>query len=156
MAGRWRRIAIARTVDYAAAMSIFPVSPEKETQLAQRMAALGVREADIEESFVRSGGHGGQNVNKTSTCVMLLHRPTGLQVKCQTTRQQGLNRFIARRLLLDKIEARQKGYVDAKRAQIEKIRRQKRKRSRRAKERMLADKSHHSSTKAFRRPVGAE
>src|SRR6267378_5823321 len=62
-------------------MSAFPVSLEKSDQLAQRMAALGVREADIEESFVRSGGHGGQNVNKTSTCVMLLHRPTGLQVK---------------------------------------------------------------------------
>ena len=86
-------------------MSTFPVSPEKEAQFLRRMAALGVRETDIEESFVRSGGHGGQNVNKTSTCVMLLHRPTGLQVKCQATRQQGLNRFLARRLLLDKIEA---------------------------------------------------
>ena len=89
-------------------MSAFPVSPEKEAQLARRMAALGVREADLEETFVRSGGHGGQNVNKTSTCVMLLHRPTGLQVKCQATRQQGLNRFLARRLLLDKIEARKR------------------------------------------------
>ena len=63
-------------------MSTFPVSLEKEGQLAARMAALGVRESDLEESFVRSGGHGGQNVNKVSTCVMLLHRPTGVQVKC--------------------------------------------------------------------------
>jgi protein subunit release factor B len=134
----------------------FPVSLEKESQLAQRMTALGVREADFEESFVRSGGHGGQNVNKVATCVMLLHRPSGIQVKCQSTRQQGLNRFIARRLLLEKIEARQKGRSDAERARIEKIRRQKRKRSRRAKERMLADKSHHAAKKEFRRRVGSE
>jgi protein subunit release factor B len=132
-------------------MSAFPVSLEKANQLAQRMAALNVREADIEESFVRSGGHGGQNVNKTSTCVMLLHRPTGLQVKCQETRQQGLNRFIARRLLLDKIEQKQKGFVATQRVEIEKIRRQKRKRSRRATARMLADKSHHAEKKAARR-----
>ena len=137
-------------------MSAFPVSPEKEDQLAQRMAALGVREADIEETFVRSGGHGGQNVNKTSTCVMLLHRSTGLQVKCQATRQQGLNRFLARRLLLDKIEALKRGCVDAERARIEKIRRQKRRRSRRATARMLADKSHHADKKASRRPVAME
>ena len=135
-------------------MSAFPVSLQKADQLAARMASLGVSESEIEESFVRSGGHGGQNVNKTSTCVMLVHRPTGVSVKCQETRQQGLNRFIARRLLLDKIEEKQKGFVAAQRAEIEKIRRQKRKRSRRAKARMLADKAHRSDKKSARRSTG--
>jgi protein subunit release factor B len=136
-------------------MGAFPVSIEKEAQLARRMAELGVSEADIEESFVRSGGHGGQNVNKTSTCVMLIHCPTGLQVKCQETRQQGLNRYIARRLLLDKIEERKNGFVAAQRAEIERIRRQKRKRSRRAKDKMLANKAHHSDKKDMRRRIDA-
>ena len=136
---------------HPARMSAFPVSLEKEDQLAQRMTALGVRESDLDETFVRSGGHGGQNVNKVATCVMLLHRPTGLQVKCQETRQQGLNRFLARQLLLGKIEAREKDRADAERARAEKLRRQKRGRSRAAKQRMLADKSHHAAKKGLRR-----
>lgn len=137
-------------------MSTFPVTAEKEEHLSQRMAALGVRETDLEETFVRSGGHGGQNVNKTATCVMLIHRPSGVQVKCQETRQQGLNRFIARRLLLDKIEALKTGAVATERARIEKIRRQKRRRSRRAKMRMLADKAHQSAKKQSRRGSGID
>ena len=132
------------------------VSPPKEAEVAERMRALGVRAEDVEESFVRSGGKGGQNVNKTSTCVMLHHRPTGIRVKCQTTRSQALNRFLARRLLLDKIERRSRGVLEAERAEAERIRRKKRRRSRRAKERLLADKAHQASKKRQRAPVGME
>lgn len=130
--------------------------PDKLTELDQRLSALGVRVSDIEETFVRSGGAGGQKVNKSSSCVMLLHRPTGLRVKCQTTRHQAMNRFLARRLLLDKIERIQKSGVEAERARIEKARRQQRKRSRRATERILADKARHSEKKRLRHTVRAD
>ncbi|MFA6379006.1 MAG: peptide chain release factor-like protein, partial [Candidatus Omnitrophota bacterium] len=110
---------------------------------------------DFDERFVRSSGPGGQNVDKVSTCVVLKHRPTGLLVKCQESRSQGLNRFLARRILLDKIERQQKGFVQAQRDRTEKIRRQKRKRSKRAKEKMLEGKHKHSDKKKVRGHISA-
>ena len=117
------------------------------------MRRLGVRPEDLVESFVRSSGPGGQKVNKTSTCVVLLHRPTGFMVKCQTERSQALNRFLARRMLLDKIERHRLGVLSAEKQRIEKIRRQKRRRSRRAKARMLAGKRYQAEKKALRAPI---
>lgn len=127
-----------------------PVSPQKEQDLLARMARLGVREQDIEESFIRGSGPGGQHVNKTATCVVLLHRPSGISVRCQASRSQGLNRFYARRILVEKIERRQLGEASAQQQRIEKIRRQKRKRSKRAKAKMLEDKRQQSQKKAAR------
>lgn len=131
-------------------MPIFPVSAQKHQQLIERMRLLGIREEDLDESFVRSSGPGGQNVNKTSTAVLLAHRPTGITVKCQEARSQGLNRFLARRLLLDRIEGKRLGALSAERQRVEKIRRQKRRRSRRAKEKMLANKRHQAVKKRER------
>ncbi len=131
-------------------MSLFTVSSEKERALLERMASLGVAESDLRETFVRSSGPGGQKVNKTSSCVQLVHIPTGLSVKCQRERSQAINRFLARRLLLDRIEKLQKGVIEAEKDRAEKIRRQKRKRSKRAKEKMLEGKHRQSEKKGLR------
>ena len=135
---------------------MFAVSPEKARALERRMEALGVRAADLEESFVRSGGSGGQNVNKVSTCVVLRHLPTGVVVKCQRERSQALNRFLARRLLLDKLEARARGITEAAAQERARIRRQKRRRSRRGEEKRLAAKRAQSEKKAGRRTPDVE
>ena len=133
-----------------------PVSVDKEKTLVARMLELGVAESDFEESFIRSSGPGGQKVNKSSSCVYLVHLPTGLSVKCQKERSQSLNRFLARRLLLDKIEKQQKGFIAKEKEKLEKIRRQKRKRSKRAKEKILEDKHHKAEKKILRGKVVIE
>ncbi|MDD5773865.1 MAG: peptide chain release factor-like protein [bacterium] len=137
-------------------MSLFSVNPEKEKKLTGQMEKLGIRETDLIEKFIRSGGKGGQNVNKTSTCVYLEHIPTGLSVKMQKERSQSLNRFFARRLLFEKIENQLFKEKSESRKKIEKIKRQKRKRSKRAKEKMLQDKKLHSVKKDLRKSVSFE
>jgi len=135
---------------------IHGVSSDKEAELRERLDRLGVREQDLVERFVRSRGPGGQNVNKTSTCVVLHHRPSGLRVRCQETRSQALNRFLARRRLADAIERRLRGAAAEETARAEKVRRQKRRRSRRARAKMLADKEHQALKKERRRRVVSE
>ncbi len=126
------------------------VSAEKLNALEEKMERLGIKESDILEKFVRSQGHGGQKVNKTSTCVYLKHIPTGIEVKCQKERSQSINRFYARRMLTEKIESMILGKESEKQQQIEKVKRQKRKRSKRAKEKVLQLKHLQSAIKKSR------
>lgn len=134
-------------------MDIFGISRKKEVALRDKMARIGVKEAELEEHFIRSRGPGGQNVNKVSTGVYLKHLPTGVDVKVCGERSQALNRYAARKVLVNKIEAMVLGRESIERKRIEKIRRQKRKRSKRAKEKMLRAKSMRSQTKALRKKV---
>ena len=125
-------------------MSIFNVSEKKEKALLGRMRELNVTENDLDEQFIRSSGPGGQKVNKTSSCVCLRHIPTDITVKYQRERSQALNRFFARRALLDKIELLQKGFIKEDKKRIEKIKCQKRKKRKRTKEKLSALKSKQS------------
>lgn len=134
-------------------MIYYGVTLQKQQDLQARMAASGIREEDIIEKFVRSGGKGGQNVNKTATCVYLRHVPTGIEVKCQRERVQSINRFLARRLLVERVEAMAAGRLSAAERERERIRRQKRRRSRRAKNKMLDDKRVQGEKKDLRRKV---
>ena len=122
-------------------MSIFNVSARKEKALLERMRELNVKEDDLEERFIRSSGPGGQKTNKTSSCVCLRHIPTDITVKYQRERSQALNRFFARRTLLDQIERTQKGFIEEDQKRIEKIRSRKRKKRKRAGEKLSALKS---------------
>ena len=136
-------------------MPDFGVSLAKTRDLFKEMLRLGIREDDLTEKFIRSQGPGGQNVNKTSTCVYLKHAPSGIEVKCQEERSQALNRYRARQILVRKIETRLLGFLSEERQRIAKIRRQKRKRSKRAKLKILEAKRLHSEKKKLRTKVQA-
>jgi protein subunit release factor B len=128
-----------------------PVTSEKLAALEQRMAALGITEGDLLEKFVRGSGSGGQKINKTNNCVFLKHLPSGVCIKCQMDRSRELNRFLARRELCEQLQMIRDGKASAKTQAIEKLRRQKRQRSRRSKQRSVADKRQLSQKKALRR-----
>ncbi|TAN60723.1 peptide chain release factor-like protein [bacterium] len=134
-------------------MAGFSVSLDKEKALQEKMSCLRIREQDIIERFIRAQGPGGQNVNKVSTCVYLKHIPTGVEVKCQKERSQSLNRYLARRILVSKIETLVLGELSEERQRIEKLRRQKRRRSRKAKLKILEAKRRHSQKKSLRAPM---
>lgn len=131
----------------------FKVSKAKETALQKKFKALGIDEADLQERFIRSGGAGGQNVNKTSTCVYLKHLPSGIEVKAQKERSQSLNRFFARRILAEKLEALLLKKKSAAQKRIAKIRKQKQRRSKKAKEKMLKQKKERSHIKQMRSKI---
>ena len=126
----------------------FGISKSKKQALRVKMQSLGISEQDLQEKFIRSSGKGGPKVNKTSTCVYLRHIPTGIEVKCKQERSQALNRFLARRILTNKIETLKLGKLSEERRRIEK-----RKRSKRAKETILAAKRKQSEKKRLRTPV---
>lgn len=128
-----------------------PITTDKLAALEQRMEALGIADADLLEKFVRGSGAGGQKINKTSNCVFLKHLPTGVCIKCQVDRSREMNRFVARRELCEQLEAIREGKAVAKTQAIEKMRRQKRPRSRNSKNRSVADKRILSQKKSLRR-----
>jgi len=132
------------------------ITPEKQEKLRERMDALHLREEEIDEHFIRGSGKGGQKINKTSSCVQLIHRPSGIEVRCQKTRSQADNRYWARRELCDQMEEQILGEQSAKKQAEEKIRRQKRRRSRRAKARMLDEKNRQGQKKKLRRRVASD
>ena len=129
------------------------VSKETQDQLVERMESLGIREGDLVEKFILGSGKGGQKINKTSSCVYLKHIPTGIEIKCQRERSRELNRLYARRDLCEKIEERISTEKSERQKAVEKIRRQKRKRSKRAQEKILANKKHRSDIKEFRKKI---
>ena len=134
---------------YAFAMN-WPVALSPHFQELAR--ALQIRPEDIREQFIRGGGHGGQKINKTSSTVLVEHLPTGLEVRCQEFREQSKNRLRSYERLILKIEELVRGNQSKLAREHFKIKKQKQRRNRRSKEKMLEDKRQRGETKEGRRP----
>ncbi len=132
------------------------MTPETIAKIRTLMAEALLKEDDLEETFILGGGPGGQKTNKTSSVVRLLHRPSGIQVRCGENRSREINRWLARRALAERILAREQGRKSAEQQERERKRRQKRRRSRRQKQRMLDAKHAQSAKKEQRRRVDYE
>ena len=131
------------------------VSHARAAALAARMQQLGVDEADLRESFVRGAGSGGQKINKTSSCVRLLHVPSGIEIRCQQQRSQAWNRHLARAMLCDRLESERRRAKASARAARERERRRRRGRPEGVKRKMIQDRMRRSKVKQLRRkPVG--
>lgn len=124
----------------------------KKDELLRRMGSLNIQESDLVERFVLGSGSGGQKINKTSSCVYLKHLPTGIEVKCQESRSREMNRYRARQQLCDRIQEKETAIKTKRQHEAEKVRRQKRRRSRRSKEKMLANKKLKAEKKSLRKP----
>lgn len=127
----------------------FPIElPAASLKMAEE---VGLKPEDVDESFVRGSGPGGQKINKTASAVQLIHRPTGIEVKIQRYREQSKNRLVAWKTLLLKLEEKVKGAESKIQREIYKIKKQKQRRSRRAKDKMLVDKKLRGTVKEGRR-----
>lgn len=132
------------------------LSEDKEDALRRRMAQLGIHDEDLLEKFIRGSGHGGQKINKTSSCVYLKHLPTGLEVKCQQHRSQTMNRYLARGELCDRLEKIAQTKKAASQHAREKLRRQKRRQSQRQRKKTVGLKRQHGQKKSLRKPPGRD
>lgn len=127
------------------------ISKEKWAKLTERMAKLQIAEADLVEKFILGSGKGGQKLHKTASTVYLKYLPSSLEIKCQYSRSRDDNRYFARDRLCDKLQEIISDEKTKEQQRIEKLKRQKKRRTRRSKQKMLDEKSKHGQLKGLRK-----
>jgi peptide chain release factor len=127
------------------------ISKEKWDKLAQRMVNLNINETNLVEKFIIGSGKGGQKLHKTASTVYLKHLPSGLEIKCQYSRSREDNRYFARERICEKLHSILSNEKTKEQQRIEKIKRQKKRRSRRVKQKILDEKSKQGKLKVLRK-----